>query len=79
MRKSHTEDYGGFGYETNFSSVHKDVSFFFFFLICAIEPSTLLCILTVQKQFRKLLYKDYTDMQLRCMFAIYIHVTRAYN
>ena len=40
---------------------------------------TLLCILTVQKQFRKHLYKDHTDIQLRYMFAIYIHITRVYN
>ena len=69
-----------------FSCTCKRYSVASFFFIYAIEPPTgllaawtFLCILTVQKQFRRLLYKDYTDMQLRYMFPLYILTTRAYK
>ena len=68
----------------NRTTFHDSCNIFFFFLFTPMEPSTgllaawaLLRVLTVQKQFRRLLYKDYSDIQLRYTFAIYILVTES--
>ena len=57
----------------------KLFSFFFFFLFTSAGLPAAVHTVTVQKQFRKLLYKDYTDVLRRHMFAIYILITRVYN
>ena len=59
-------------------------NYLFFFFIYAIEPSTGLlaaCKLHINstETISQTFVHNYTDIQLRYMFTIYIHITRAYN